>query len=68
MAKAASSLMTSRRRGKRRSALTETRLTSVCRQRRRVEHLDKSLERQENRDNRWSSKDVIRLVSLILID
>ena len=35
------------------------RLTSVCRQRRCVENLDKSLERQENRGNRWSSKDVI---------
>ena len=35
------------------------RLTSVCRQRRCVENLDKSLERQENPGNRWSSKDVI---------
>ena len=31
------------------------RLTSVCRQRRGVEHLDKVLERLENRGNRWSS-------------
>ena len=35
------------------------RLTCVCRQRRCVEHLDKAMERQENRGNRWSSKDVI---------
>ena len=72
MAEAASSLMTSRRRGKRRSTITETRLISVCRQRRRVERLDKFLKRQENRGNRWSSKAVIagqpntdRLTSLI---
>lgn len=35
------------------------RLTSVCRQRRCVKNIDKSLERQENCGDRWSSKDVI---------
>ena len=35
------------------------RLTSVCRQRRYVETLDKSLRQRENRATYWSSKDVI---------
>ena len=35
------------------------RLTSVCRQRRCVKNIDKSLERQENCGKCWSSKDVI---------
>ena len=35
------------------------RLTSVCRQRRCVENLDKSLRQRENRATYWSSKDVI---------
>ena len=35
------------------------RLTSVCRQRRVVETLDKSLRQRENRVTPWSPKDVI---------